>query len=382
MSNIRVLHCPTMVGGNPQQLARAQREVGLESWAISFKQSPFGYESDEILYTAGDSMYKKEAKRWILLWRALKKFDFIHFNFGQSIMPTRTKIDLMPQDGKRSLKSKGAGFFRNLFELRDLSLFKRAGKGIAVTYQGNDARQGDYCLSNFDVNFATDVEPGYFSPETDALKRHRISTFARYADLIYAHNPDLLHILPTKTKFMPYPRVDPREWQLVNKRVVAETPVVVHAPSHRLIKGTHYIVDAISQIQAEGIAVDFLLVEGLKRNEARRLYEKSDLLIDQLLAGWYGGLAVELMALGKPVISYIREGDLKFIPQEMHQDMPIINSTPSTLVEVLKEWLTTRKNELPRLGKRSRAYVEKWHDPLKIAVSLKNDYETALELKR
>jgi glycosyltransferase involved in cell wall biosynthesis len=100
--------------------------------------------------------------------------------------------------------------------------------------------------------------------------------------------------------------------------------------------------------------------------------------VDQLLAGWYGGLAVELMALGKPVISYIRESDLKFIPQEMRKDLPIISAAPATIYSVLKEWLTVRRDELPKVGQSSRAYVEKWHDPVKIAARLKSEYEAIL----
>jgi glycosyltransferase involved in cell wall biosynthesis len=106
------------------------------------------------------------------------------------------------------------------------------------------------------------------------------------------------------------------------------------------------------------------------------MYEQADLVIDQLLVGWYGGMAVEAMALGKPVISYIREGDLRFIPPAMSSQLPIIRATPSTLYDVLSEWLTVRRQELSRVGSRSRAYVERWHDPLWIANRLKREYET------
>ena len=88
------------------------------------------------------------------------------------------------------------------------------------------------------------------------------------------------------------------------------------------------MLDAIARLQAEGSALELLLVEKLSHAEARRVYERADLLVDQLLAGWYGGLAVELMALGKPVVCYIRESDLKFIPPQMQQDLPIINARP------------------------------------------------------
>ena len=159
-------------------------------------------------------------------------------------------------------------------------------------------------------------------------------------------------------------------------------PVILHAPSHRGVKGTNYILDVTSRLKREGVALELRLVEGVSYIEARHIYESADLLIDQLLCGWYGGLAVELMALGKPVICYIRQGDLKFIPEQMREDFPIINATPTTIYEVLKEWLTVRRHELPEVGRRSRAYVERWHDPLKIAAKLKSEYEAIMDSKR
>ena len=61
--------------------------------------------------------------------------------------------------------------------------------------------------------------------------------------------------------------------------------------------------------------------------------------MDQLFAGWYGGVAVEAMALGKPVLAYIRDEDLKFVPSKMASDLPIVRATrhdQSSLQEVLK----------------------------------------------
>jgi hypothetical protein len=64
----------------------------------------------------------------------------------------------------------------------------------------------------------------------------------------------------------------------------------------------------------------------MSNEAARRIYEKADLLVDQLLAGWYGGVAVEFMALGKPVVCYLRESDLRFLPEAMRRQIPIIRA--------------------------------------------------------
>ena len=390
MSIIRVLHCPTNVAGNPHGLAKAERELGLKSWSVSFERPPFNYETDEVLFDEDDSIFVREIKRWRFLWRVLIDFDIVHFNFGQSIMQQWVPPILMMKWLTSTAHVKCSSFvqcvarcYTGLFELRDLPLLKMMGKGIVVTYQGDDARQSDFCLANFENSPAGEVELGYYSPELDAHKRYRIASFAKYADRIYALNPDLLHVLPNQAQFLPYSHVDLRDWRVVDKASPAsKVPVILHAPSHRGVKGTRFVLDAVSRLRAEGIALEFVLVEGISHAEARCMYRRADLLVDQLLCGWYGGLAVELMALGKPVICYIREGDLKFIPRQMREEMPIINATPTTIYDVLKEWLTKRRHELSEIGLRSRAYVEKWHDPLKIAARLKSEYETILASKR
>ena len=56
------------------------------------------------------------------------------------------------------------------------------------------------------------------------------------------------------------------------------------------------------------------LVEAKPFWEALQIYGSGDIIVDQLLAGWYGGFAVEAMALGKPVIAYLRAEDLTLIP--------------------------------------------------------------------
>ena len=368
-------------------LARAERELGLQSVAVAFDQNYLNYTSDEVLFRPDEHPLRMEAKRWRLLWRAARAFDIIHYNFGKTILPEYSPATKYVGARYPRPFYKAYDIYRRLQDMRDLSWLKRMGKGVVVTYQGDDARQGDFCQANFEISHANEVDADYYTPESDAHKRHRIERFARWADRIYALNPDLLYVLPPRAEFLPYATVDLREWSPPAAAAAdgksSERPTVLHAPTHRGAKGTRYVVEAAERLRAEGeVDFEFVLVEGLSHAEARRLYERADLLIDQLLCGWYGGLAVEFMALGKPVICYVREQDLKYIPPQMKHDLPIINAHPANIYDVLKEWLTASRNRLPALGRQSRAFVEKWHDPLGVAARLKRDYEDILMAKR
>jgi len=345
---LRVLHAPCLAAGNPGRLAAAERALGLASWCVSVDPNPFGYALDEQLRAAAGGRAAYELQRWKLLARALRDFDVVHFNFGRTFFPGALPVDL--------------------------PLLKAAGKRVFMTYQGDDARQGDYCRAHFEVTFADRVDPSYYAD--DAAKRRRIARLGRHADGIYALNPDLMHVLPPRARFMPYANVDLERWRPSAPPANRE-PVLVHAPTHRAIKGTDLIVEAVARLKAEGLRFEFLLVEKMNQAEARRAYERADLAIDQLFAGWYGGFAVEMMALARPVLCYLREADFAFLPPGLAADLPIIPIRPDNVAEVLRQWLRAPREQLAVAGRKGRAYVEKWHDPLRIAAGLKADYERA-----
>ncbi len=375
---MRVLHCPEIVGGNAQQLARSERELGLESRAVVFRQNYLNYETDRALLPANGPRWKVELVRWKLFWSALS-CDVVHYNSGQTIMPAAvhfrdSRLKKLPLPIRLLLHA-----YTHALELLDMRLLKMLGKGIVITFQGDDARQGEYCRKHFRVTFAGEVEEGYYSPASDEMKRRRIGKIAALADRIHAVNPDLLHVLPPSARFLPYGHIDLREWPVDTTAKSGDRPVILHAPSHKGVKGTRFILAALDRLKAEGIPFDFVLVEGMSREEARKQYERADLLVDQLLAGWYGGLAVELMALGKPVICYIRDEDLQYIPEEMAEEIPVIRADPDTICEVLRHHLTEARENLREIGMKGRRYAEKWHDPSKIAAHLKQEYEEIME---
>ena len=89
----------------------------------------------------------------------------------------------------------------------ELLLLKLFRKKIVVTFQGSDARQSDYCKENYEFTYFN--HPYYTDqPNFDKQKRQKIAIFNKYADLIYTTNPDLMNILPKRSKFRPYTKLD------------------------------------------------------------------------------------------------------------------------------------------------------------------------------
>jgi glycosyltransferase involved in cell wall biosynthesis len=112
------------------------------------------------------------------------------------------------------------------------------------------------------------------------------------------------------------------------------------------------------------------LVEGVPRDEALARFAAADVIVDQLRIGWYGGLAVEAMALGRPVLAAIKEDDPADNP--FGAELPIVRTSPQTLRDDLRELLGDReRREL--LGAHGRAFVERRHDPRVVARTVLDD---------
>lgn len=377
---LRVLHCPTNTGAHPAGLAAAERRLGLRSHCVSFQPSPFGFPCDEVLAPPGTSPFRFELRRWQLLWRALREFDVVHFNFGRSILPSPASLATLERRQVPRAVRAAYGLYAGLLEHRDLALLRRAGKVIAVTFQGDDARQGAFCREAFAIEPSR--ESGYHDREADAAARRTVSRFADRADLIYALNPDLLHVLPARARFQPYAHLEPDAWKPVGPSPGDRPPLVMHAPTHRGVKGTRFLLEAVEALRREGLRFRFRLVEGVSHDEARALYQQADLLVDQLLVGWYGGLAVELMALAKPVIAYLRPEDLAFVPPELARELPVIRAEPATIRDVLRAWIRAEPARREAQGAASRRFVARWHDPTRIAAEHARDYAGALARRR
>ena len=147
-------------------------------------------------------------------------------------------------------------------------------------------------------------------------------------------------------------------------------PLVVHAPSNREKKGTQFVIDACAQLP-----VELDIVEGVPHEEARARYARADIVVDQLKAGWHGVFALESMALGKPVVTYLKPDVIDKSAEGFGLRIPIVPATDETLVEALRP-LVEQPALRREIGAQSRAYVEQVHDIDRVADRLLDLYRS------
>jgi hypothetical protein len=146
-------------------------------------------------------------------------------------------------------------------------------------------------------------------------------------------------------------------------------PVILHAPSSRRRKGTEHVVAA-----CEGLDADLEIVEGLRHDEAFERYRNADIVVDQLNAGWYGVFAIECLALGKPVVTFLHEEAVRRTEGAYGVEVPVVGARADTLREALRP-LVADAGLRRHVGASSRAYAERLHDIDKIAGQLVELYE-------
>ena len=239
----------------------------------------------------------RQAVQWPAFLRLLPKTDIFHFYFGWTLVPRRVQWPLL----------------------------KAARRKSVLHFLGSDIRGK--------------------APEQLA--------YARGADARIVGSYDALRWVPD-AHVVP-PGLDLRDYTPVPSED-RRRPVVLHAPSSRSRKGTEHVIAA-----CEGLYVDLDIVEGLRHDEARRHYERADIVVDQLNAGWYGVFALEAMALGKPVLGYLREEAVRETESALGVEVPIVPVTKESLRERIAE-LAASADARRRIGASSRAYVEHVHD--------------------
>jgi glycosyltransferase involved in cell wall biosynthesis len=160
------------------------------------------------------------------------------------------------------------------------------------------------------------------------------------------------HVIPPGLDLRPFIPAPPSD---------SPRPLVVHAPSNREKKGKAKVIEACAQLP-----VELDIVEGVAHEEARERYARADIVVDQLNAGWHGVFALEAMALGKPVATYLKPDVVERSAEGYGIRIPIVPATAETLVEALRP-LVEQPALRREIGAASRAYVEQVHDIDRVA---------------
>jgi hypothetical protein len=260
---------------------------------------------------------------------------------------------------------------------RELQLLRRAGKKIVLLAYGGDVQ----VMSRFHglpFKHAMCVDyPGFARHEEKTLRGmeyclahadHIVSGVDWVDYMPYWDSLTAGHFAIDVGEFAPAPERpndDP------------DRPIVVfHAPNHRELKGTRFLIAACEELKAEGEPIELRLGERMPNSEVRRHIAEADIVADQFIVGWYAFFAIEAMATAKPVLCYLRPDLLELYTLfSFAGECPLVNTAPLEIKERLRE-LIHDAGQRRELGLAGRRYVEAHHSLEAIGAWLDGIYRT------
>jgi hypothetical protein len=325
-----------------------KRYYGEKVQVESFSKYVLPQEHYKTEYTYTCEIYKKNniyiyTYLFFFFIYSLFRYDTIHYFSGETILTRK---------------------LRGL----ELWIFKLFGKNIVMHFVGSDIRSPQYLINK-----------DKYLEELDAVKSIRLSEdwqlrlinqAIRYSNTIIVSTPDLLKIVPT-AKYYPVvidydkfiDEINKAENESRNNQYIC----ISHVPSNTKLKGTNRIINILDEFKRNPELK--LVLPSITNNQQEKIYsvsryklieimKNSDILIDQMVIGWYGLQSIEALMAGCKVICYIEE-DLKLYLQE---GCPIISAN----INQLKDTISLILNKKDNLDKNkqivvNRNWVKRYH---------------------
>jgi glycosyltransferase involved in cell wall biosynthesis len=335
----KIFHGLVNYGTQSGLFARELRNLGYDAISVigpdAFKRVT------DIELTPTKSFFDR-VKRALFYLRCFFKYDIFHFYYGTSLLPKQM----------------------------DLPFYRLFGKKLIMHYLGNDIQGYSLSVEKYkwtNVSYMMSRQEGL---AYDKLIQSRFNNEIKYIDKSFVCAPSYSEFSPfsevlplaldiERFKFSSFPRYDGQIR-------------IMHAPTHRGFKGTEFIVKAIEQLQDKGYNIYFDLVENVTHDELLERYKLCHLFIDQIMGGWYGTATIEAMATGRPVIVGLRHDYFAYI--DFADRIPAIPADPDMIFEAVKNTLDNGIDFLIEKGKKSRQFVEEYHDVKVVTKKLINIY--------
>jgi hypothetical protein len=307
------------------------------------KKNDFDYYINEYLFGKSYKIYSSKLLEPLTAYYGFLKltndFDIFHHSFHGGILST------------------------TMFRKYESQLIKFVGCKTVILGYGDDFYMYSKVLNKSWTHTLLAHYPA--NAINESMVRWRVDYWSKHADcIINGMQIDGLgrwDVLPFRAEC-----IDTKTWQKktnYNNHDGTNYPVtIVHAPNHRFIKGTEYLIDAIDQLKKEGLKIELTLLEKKQNSEVKEILEsKADIFFDQLILG-YAMSTIEAFASGLPVITNLENEDYTrvFRRYSFLNECPAMSASHETLKSVLKTLIIQPKLRI-ELGNAGRAYAEKYH---------------------
>ncbi|MEW6096969.1 MAG: hypothetical protein AB1567_10690 [bacterium] len=257
----------------------------------------------------------------------------------------------------------GGSLYNTTYKYIESSLYKLANVKTVVMPYGADVQDLTRCNNIIFKNNIFKDYPTFKMMRTQISKK--IDIWTRGADYIISGCEWVDYMYHWDKLLLSHFSIDTEEVKpnIYYKFDKNKTIKILHVPNHKNIKGTKYFIKAIEELKSEGYNLEFIMVQRVPNSEVKKFISEADIIADQLVIGWYAMYAIEAMAMGKPVICYLREDLYNLYIEEgliEKDEIPLINANIFNIKDVLRNILNN-PNKILELGKKGRDFVLKHH---------------------
>ena len=353
---MKILHGTNEIASLMNTHASAQREFGHEVTTVEYAVGHI-QDGDIRLFirTAGKGIQNDENKKRIFnqfIQEHLLDYDIYHFYFGTSLY----------------------------MDLGDLEILRKNKKTVIMHLCGADSQNRSPGQSLFD-HFRR-VYHGIHAPKPPMMIRgqhrllslidHSVDAFITGSGRI-DHAPRIALMPRTKKSWINPIQIDKWRERIASVDLSDKDPnkvYILHAPTVWDTKGSDFVIPILERLKRDGYPVEIILVQGVLPSRVHELYAKADIVVEQILSGWYSSFACEMMAVGKPVVCRIDP----YLQSHLGLYPPLVHADPNTLYDELVR-LIDNPDLREKIGHEEMRYAEEYHDHRKIGKDLLDLYD-------
>lgn len=240
---------------------------------------------------------------------------------------------------------------------REAEALRDAGIRVAYVSHGSDLRLPSL-HAPLDKWSPFNEEDWPLAPELELVAAQNKTFLREQAAPVFVVTPELLIDYPEATWFPNV--VDPARWANDEPLLMGKRPVVLHAPTNTVIKGSSLIEPVATNLNRSG-TIDYVRAEYVPPSEMPALYRSVDIVLEQFRLGIYSTTAIEAMASGRLVIAHLSDQVRSHIESTTVLQIPIVEATPDTLEHILLD-VARRPDHYRDIASKGPAFVREVHD--------------------
>ena len=181
----------------------------------------------------------------------------------------------------------------------------------------------------------------------------------RLGGMVFVSTLGLLADAPPGANWLPVV-VDSNLWQAGPLPMSRLRPVVAHAPSNGIVKGSELIDPIMQRLHDRGL-IEYRRVRGVAASDMPAVYRDADIVLDQFRLGDYGVAACEAMLTGRITVGHVSDFVRSEVRERTGRELPIVEATPDTLEEVILQLLESPASART-ISQDSREFASAVHD--------------------